>query len=136
MAHPTEKTKQLAVLILQAEASRLALTETHARFRRKLDVPARIKASISGAPSKWLRGALATGLATRFLFRPGKRKVAERAKKAKRQRGFLFGTLALLFTLSKPAMKIYASKLLRDYLSRRFTAGAQGRPMAVRKSPY
>lgn len=136
MAHPTKKPKQLAELIRQAEASRLALTETHARFRRRLDVPARIKASITGAPSKWLGGALVAGLATSFLFRPGKRKAAERAKKAKRQRGFFFGTLALLFTLSKPAMKIYATKLLRDYLSQRFTTGAQGRPVSVRKSPY
>jgi hypothetical protein len=136
MAHPTQKSKQLAGLILKAEASRLALTETHAHFKRKLDLPSRIKSSITGAPSKWLGGALVAGLTSSFLFRPGKRKETEREKQVKKQRGFLFGLLALIFTLSKPAAKIYATRLLKDYLARRFNTGAQGRPRVMRTSSY
>lgn len=129
MAHPTQKPKQLAELIRQAEASRLALSETHARVRRSLDVPARIKASMLGAPSKWLGGSLAAGFVTSLLFRPGKRKAAERAKKAMKPRGLLWGLAITLFTLSKPALKIYATKLLKDYLARRLAS-------AGRRTPY
>lgn len=103
---------------------------------RKFDIPARVKTAITGSPSKWLGGALLAGVGTSFLFRPGKRKAAEHAKKTKKQRGFFLGMLALLFTLSKPAMKIYATKLLKDYLSQRFESGAQARPVASRTSPY
>lgn len=130
MAHPTEKSKQLAGLIQQAEASRLALTETHARFRRRLDVPAHIKSSITGAPVKWLGGSLVAGLAASLFLRPRKKKIPAKAVIVKKQRGFMLGLLALLFTLSKPALKIYATNLLRDYLARRLSG------VAVRTPPY
>jgi hypothetical protein len=128
MAQTTQKTKQLAELIRQAEASRLSLTESHARIRRSLDVPTRLRASVAGAPSKWLGSSLVAGLATSFLFRPGRRKAAERAKKAVKRRGLAFGLLTMLFTLSKPALKIYAMNLLREYVARRLTGATPHRP--------
>ncbi len=128
MAQPTEKSKQLAALILQAEASRTKLTETHARFRRKLDLPARIKSSVTGAPAKWLGGSLAAGLAASLFFRPKKKRFPAKAVIVNKQRGLVFGLLTLLFTLSKPALKIYATNLLRDYLARRLTGAARRTP--------
>ena len=136
MAHPTEKSKQLAELVRRGAESRLMLTGAHTRLRHSLDLPSRIKAAITGAPAKWLGGALIAGFGASFLFRPDKKKLAAKAAAAKKERGFLLGMLALVFTLAKPAVKIYATKLLKDYLSRRLTTGAQGSPRVMRTPPY
>jgi hypothetical protein len=136
MAHPTEKSKRLAELVKRGEASRRNLTNAHAGLMQAIDLPSRIKASMSGSPAKWLGGSLAAGLAVSLLFRPGKKKAPSRLPALKRERGFLSGLLALAFSLSKPALKIYATKLLKDYLARRLSAGAQGRPFGVRTPPY
>jgi hypothetical protein len=121
--------------VRQAEASRLRLSETHARLKRALDVPSRIKASVTDGPAKWLGGSLVAGIATSFLFRSRKKKVSARARAVKKERSFLFGLLTLLFTLSKPVVKMYASKLLKDYLTRRFVGGAYGRAGSLRVPP-
>ncbi|MFM2197827.1 MAG: hypothetical protein RLZZ505_1259 [Verrucomicrobiota bacterium] len=128
MAYPTEKSKRLADLVKQGENSRLVLSDAHARLRHTLDVPSRIKSSITGAPAKWLGGSLVAGLAASLLFRSGKKKTPAQIVTVKKERGFLLGLLALAFTLVKPAAKIYATKLLKDYLSRRFMDGAAARP--------
>lgn len=136
MAQQTDKQKQLAGLILQAEASRLALTEAQARLRHRLDLPARIKSTVASSPSKWLGGALFAGLATSFLFRSRKRKEVDIEKKAKRPQGFVFGLLSFLFNLAKPSLKIYATKLLKDYLAGRFMTDSQSRQESMRTPPY
>jgi hypothetical protein len=112
------------------------LTGAHTRLRHSLDLPSRIKAAITGAPAKWLGGALIAGFGASFLFRQDKKKPAAKAAAVKKERGFLLGLLTLVFTLSKPAVKIYATKLLKDYLSRRLTTGAQGSPRVMRTPPY
>jgi len=136
MAHSTEKSKRLAELVKQGETSRLALSGAHARLRQTLDMPSRIKSSITSAPAKWLGGSLVAGFATSLLFRSGKKQAPAQIVSAKKERGFVPGLLALLFTLSKPAVKIYATKLLKDYLSRRLIEGSHGRPAAMRMPPY
>jgi hypothetical protein len=135
MAQSTEKSKQLGELVRQAEASRLRLSETHARIRKALDLPSRIKASVADGPAKWLGGSLVAGIATSFLFRSRKKKVSARVKAVKKERNFLLGSLTLLFALSKPVAKIYASKLLKDYLTRRFVSGAHGRAGSLHVPP-
>ena len=136
MAQSTEKSKRLGELVRQAEASRLRLSETHARLKKTLDVPSRIKASFTDGPAKWLGGSLVAGVATGFLFRPRKSKVSARVKSVRKERNFLFGLVALLFTLSKPVAKIYASKFLKDYLTRRFVGGTHGRAGSLRAPPH
>lgn len=108
------------------------LTGAHARLRHSLDLPSRIKAAITGAPAKWLGGALIAGFGASFLFRPDKKKSTAKVAAVKKERGFLLGLLALGFTLFKPAVKIYATKLLKDYLSRRLMTGAEASPRAMR----
>jgi hypothetical protein len=128
MAYQSEKSKQLAELVKQGEASRLILTGAHARLRHTLETPSRIKSSITGAPAKWLGGSLVVGFATSLLFRSGKKKAPAQVIRVKKERGFVLGLLTLAFTLVKPAAKIYATKLLKDYLSRRFNDGSATRP--------
>ena len=98
-----------------------------------LDLPSRLKASMSGSPAKWLGGSLAVGLVASLLFRSRKKNLPSRLATVKKERGSL---LSLAFSLSKPVLKIYATKLLKDYLARRLMAGEQGRPSATRTPPY
>ena len=133
MADPTEKSKRLAELVKRSEASRLALSDAHAGLMHALDLPSRLKASMSGSPAKWLGGSLAAGLVASLLFRSRKKNPPSRLATVKKERGSL---LSLAFSLSKPVLKIYATKLLKDYLARRLMAGEQGRPSAMRTPPY
>ena len=133
MADPTEKSKRLAELVKRSEASRLTLSDAHAGLMHALDLPSRLKASMSGSPAKWLGGSLAAGLVASLLFRSRKKNPPSRLATVKKERGSL---LSLAFSLSKPVLKIYATKLLKDYLARRLMAGEQGRPSGTRTPPY
>lgn len=134
MAQPTEIDKALAEMIRVSEASRHVLTESHDQLRRALDVPARIKESITGAPGKWLGGSLVAGLAASLLFR--RKKAPEKVKELKRQRGFLLGLLSVAFTMGKPLAKAYATRMLGDYAASRIANGSQGRIPRREAPPY
>jgi hypothetical protein len=136
MAQSTEKNKRLAELVMQGEVSRLKLSEAHAQLKRTLDLPGRVKSSVKDEPAKWLGGSLVAGLAASFLFRSRKKKLSAHLKAVKKERSFFFGLITLLFTLSKPVAKIYASKILKDYLTRRFVNGAHDRRETLRMPPY
>lgn len=112
------------------------LASAHTRLRHTLDFPSRIKATITGAPGKWLGGAVIAGFGASLLFRPEKKKPSAKVAAVKKERGFVVGMLALAFTLAKPAVKIYATKLLKDYLSSRLMTGAGGSPRTMRTPPY
>ncbi len=127
MAQPTEKSKQIAELIKQGENSRLLLGDANSGLIKVLDVPSRIRSSLTGAPSKWLGGSLIAGIAASLLFRRRKKTAPERIFSTTKEHGLVHGILALVFTLSKPAIKIYATKLLKDYLTRRMCESSHGR---------
>ena len=134
MAQQTEKQMTLQELTQRSEAARLRLTESHARLKHKLDLPARAKESVMEKPMKWLGGSLATGFMGSFLFR--RKKTPEKVKELKRQRGFLLGALSLALAMGKPLAKVYATKLLKDYLAGRIASGQWGRFANVGKPPY
>lgn len=136
MADPTEKSKRLAELVKRSEASRLALSDAHAGLMHAMDLPSRLKSSMSASPVKWLGGSMAASLVASLLFRSRKKNAPALLATVKKERGSLPGLLSLVFSLSKPALKIYASKLLKDYLARRLMAGEQGRPSGMRTSRY
>jgi hypothetical protein len=132
MADPTEKSKRLAELVKRSEASRLALSDAHAGLMHAMDLPSRLKSSMSASPIKWLGGSMAASLVASLLFRSRKKNAPARLATVKKERGSLPGLLSLALSLSKPVLKIYATKLLKDYLARRLMAGEQGRPSATR----
>jgi hypothetical protein len=136
MAYPTEKSKRLAELVRQGEAARSTLTDAHRGLMHAIDLPSRIKSSITSAPAKWLGGSLLAGLATSFIFRKREKKTSVRTLATGKEHGPMYGLATLVFTLSKPALKIYATKLLKDYLTRRFLSGAHGHPATLRTPPY
>lgn len=126
MAKPTEKSKQIAEFIKQGENSRLLLSDANSRLIKVLDVPSRIRSSLTGAPSKWLGRSLIAGIAASLLFRQRKKTAPERIFTTTKEHGLFHGILALVFTLSKPAIKIYATKFLEEYLSRRMSENPHG----------
>jgi len=73
-----------------------------------------------------------------MLFGKKKRKKKPRRSEqpGKRSRGFLMGSLALSITVLKPFAKMYATKLIRDYLRNQLSKGAAGRAGARGRSIY
>jgi hypothetical protein len=129
MAKPTQQETEIAELIRRSEASRLRLSDAHAALKDRMDVSARLKESLKTEPAKWLGGSLVAGFVASRLFRP-RRKSAENIPRVKKQRNFLFGTLALATTLAKPAAKIYATKLVKDYLKKHLENASARRPVS------
>lgn len=124
----------LEELVRRSEASRILLTESHARMKHALDFPSRARESLRDAPGKWLGGSLAVGFLTSFLFK--RRKSPAKVEKPKHRHGFLIGLLTLAFTMGKPFAKAYALKMLKDYLSARLVSGARERVARGGNQPY
>ena len=127
-------TKALAELIRVGDVSRQRLAESHAHMQGFLDIPARIKSSFTEMPGRWLGGSLVAGLAASLLFRKGK--APEKVKTLKRQKGLLLGILSLAFTIGKPLAKVYATKILKEYLTSRFSSGYDPRIVRRQTPPY
>lgn len=134
MAKPTQKV-EIAELVRRSEAARLHLSDAHSALKDKLNVPARLKESLKAEPTKWLGGSLVAGLVASRVFRK-KKKPPEKVLSVKKQRNLLLGTLTLAFTLAKPAAKIYATKLLKDYFRKQLDNGGTRRPVTGNISRY
>ena len=134
MAKSTQKTLELAELIRRSEAARVQIGHAHLQLKKKLDIPLRLRDSLKSSPMKWLGGSLGVGFLGSFLFRSKRPEV--RHEPEKKHRGWFIGLLMMLFALVKPSLKIYATKLLKDYLQHQITARS-GNPLANdRRNPY
>ncbi|MEP2775728.1 MAG: hypothetical protein ABJQ29_04620 [Luteolibacter sp.] len=137
MAKQIQAKPDLGELIRRSEAARASLSQSGAELKQKFNLAGRAKDAVKKDPAKAIGGSLVAGFVLKkLLFRkkkPSLRKAhqAEKITHLKKERGFLLGLLALLATLAKPAVKMYATKLLKDYLQRRFLVGSQGRPRAA-----
>jgi hypothetical protein len=131
MAKPTQQSLELAELIRRSEAARIQIGHAHLQFKKKLDVPLRIRDSLKSSPLKWLGGSLGLGLLGSFLFRPKRTEI--RYEPEKKHRGWFVGLLMMLFALAKPTLKIYATKLIKDYLQNQLSARSGH---SVRNDPY
>lgn len=130
MAKTTKTTVKISELIAQSEAARLQLGKSHAEFKCKLDLPTRLRESVKAEPTKWIGGSAAVGLVGSFLLRRKKKpkQLARRAKKVKKQKSLPLAALGMVFTAMKPAAKIYATKLLKDYFKNQISSGTALRP--------
>lgn len=110
MDQPPAQSPEIAELIRRLESSRKRLGEHALDLRRKLDVPARLKGSISAQPLAWFGGSLGAGLLASTLFR--------RPRKEKKRRGLIGMLFGLLVTLLKPSLKGFlATELQRRFLN-------------------
>ena len=118
MVKSTQQQAEIAELIRRSETARLQLSDAHAALKDKLNVPARLKESLKAEPKKWMGGSLVAGLLFSRMFRSRKPQ-QEKVQQVRKQRNILLGALALLVSLAKPAAKIYATNLLREYFQRK-----------------
>jgi len=135
MAKSTQETIELGRLIRRSEAARLQIGLAHTRLKRKLDLPSRLKNSVKSEPAKWLGGSVVAGFVASFLFKL-KKGTADRKTGKGIKRGFSLGLLRFVLKLAKPAAKIYASKLIKDYLGSQLRKGISERSTAEERARY
>ncbi len=134
MAKSTQKSHELAELIRRSEAARIQIGHAHLQFKKKLDIPLRIRDSLKSSPMKWLGGSLGVGFLGSFLFRSKRPEV--RHEPEKKHRGWFVGLLMMLFTLVKPSLKIYATKMLKDYLQHQMSVRSGNSLVNDGRNPY
>lgn len=128
MDSETINTRKIRELLRQAEAARSVIHTDVALLKHRLDVPARIRESLSQRPGTWLFGSLGAGLLASIALR-GRAPRAER--KAKGWKSVVFG---LAMTAARPLLKTYLTGQLD-----RFTAnmrGNQATPGPQPRGPY
>jgi len=108
MARDPKKRPEAAELIRRIENSRNELQGHVVQLKRSLDVPSRIKQSVTTRPLAWFGGSLGLGVVASRVLR---RKPKKNQKKS--VAGFLF---TAILTLLKPALK----GMLIGELQRRF----------------
>jgi hypothetical protein len=122
MAKGTEERAKLAELVRRSAVARERIGQAHSGFKRRFDVQERLKTSIKTQPMKWLGGSLLAGMAGSFLL-GGRRK-----REASVFRGGISGMarrgiLGLAMKVAKPALQVYATKLLKEYVEARLVGG-------------
>jgi len=79
-------------------------------LRHRLDIPSRIRGSLSDHPSAWLLASLASGLAASFLFR-------RKPPIATNRRAIPGILLGLTLTAARPLAKIWLAKHLKHWIA-------------------
>lgn len=134
MAKPTQKSLELAELVRRGDVARIQIGQAHLELRRKLEVPLRIRDSLKSSPLKWIGGSLGLGFVSSFLFRSGRGESKHAPEK--KHRGWFVGLLMMIFALVKPSLKVYATKLLTDYLQNHLSSRLSGFDRSDRRNPY
>jgi hypothetical protein len=114
---------EIEALIQQAQAARDRLSGQAAVLRQQLDIPARIRSSLSGHPGSWMAGSLVSGLAASLLFRR-KRKPAP----VQKPKGTLFAVLGLILTALRPLAKVWLANQAERWLTQNLPKNASARP--------
>lgn len=112
------KDQEIERLIRRSDAARSCLEGEAVSFKRRLDVPARIRGSLKEHPVGWLLGSLASGLAASLFLR-----FKPHAPEQKR-RGLPLTLLGLTFTAVRPMAKVWLADQVKNYLMRQSTASA------------
>lgn len=134
MAKPTQKSLELAELVRRSDAARIQIRQAHLELRRKLEVPLRIRDSLKSSPLKWIGGSLGIGFVSSLLFRY--RRSESKHSTEKKNRGWFIESLLMIYTLVKPSLKVYATKLLTDYLQKQLSDRLSGSTRNDHRDPY
>ncbi len=115
---------QIERLIQLSATARGCLSEESAAFRRKLDIPSRLRNALSENPTSWLFGSVASGLAASLLLR------RKPSLQTHIRSGGLFRTLlGLVLTAVQPMLRVWLTQLMS-----RWAASATAAPSAARTS--
>lgn len=142
MAHKHQEKVNIQKLIERSEKARETITEARLELKNKFDVAGRVREAVTSDPVKLVGGSLVGGYLLKKIFFRGKRhpkrapKHREEVNHLKKERGVLIGILGMFLALAKPAAKMYATKLIRDYFKKRLASGTAGRPAAANIPKY
>ena len=113
MAANIPNEQEIQRLIRQADSARSCLKAEYLELRQRLDVPARLRQSLKFHAGGWLAGALASGAATGFLLRGGKRR---RDGSSKKRGGIFMAGLGLILTALRPFAKVWLTDRVKTHL--------------------
>lgn len=106
--------REIQRLIQTGDTARGVLGSEIRAFKHKLDVPARIKDSLTSHPTGWLGGSLVAGMAGSLLFR-------RKAKREQVKKKGLWGiALGLAISALRPFIKVWLAGQLKSYLAAKF----------------
>lgn len=115
MVQKSLTTPSVQELLRRSETARRRLGYDIAAFKRKLDVPARMKESLQKHPTGWVGGSVVAGLLTSFLLRGRKPKPLKEEKV--RRAGLAGLALTAGGALMRPLVKSVVTSYLRKKLS-------------------
>jgi hypothetical protein len=105
--------QEIQRLIRASDSARHTLQSEATLLRQKLDVPARLRASLKSSPTGWLMGSLASGFGLSLLFR------RQAPPQEKKKRSLPITLLGLTLTAARPLAKIWLADQAKNYLSNR-----------------
>lgn len=127
MAAKIKKLREIERLKEEAKAARVGITASKDRLTNQFAVVERMKDALTSKPAIVVAGSLVGGFLLKRILPSGARRVrkkssaqkVDRIQSLKKERGFLVGLIGLLIALAKPAAKLYATKLVKDYFAGR-----------------
>lgn len=125
MVRELSEKAEIQQLIRLAEVSRSCLGDEVSALKRRLDVPSRIRASLSDHPTSWLFGSLASGLAASLMFR--RRPAPAVVKKSRGMVGILLG---VGLTAARPLLKVWLTNQVGRWLSDSSSNAPGDRPVS------
>ena len=142
MAHQHKNKVDIQKLIERSEKARDTITEARLELKNKFDIAGRVRETLTSDPAKLVGGSVVGGYFLKKLFFRKKRREHpsyynnQEVSHLKKERGFLLGAIAMIVALAKPVAKMYATKLLKDYLQRRLRGGTMERQTVSKISRY
>ena len=127
--NPPENAEIQRLIDLSA-AARSCLTGEVRALQHRLDVPARLRGSLTSHPATWMFGSLATGLATSLLWQRNPRAGNSPPTTAKPSRGIPSKLLGLAWVATRPMMKIWLGDQLKNWLAGQAFRSPAGRLLA------
>lgn len=107
MDRQPSKPTDVEILIQASQASRQLLSREIAGLKHRLDVPARVRESLTREPATWVLGSVVSGLFASLLFRRPK-------TVAQKSRSFSRKLLGLTLTAAQPIIKASLSGWLKE----------------------
>ena len=102
--------QEIQRLILLSASARATLDYQAGVLRRRLDMPARLHASLKHHPRTWLLASLAAGFTTSYLFR-------RRPPTTIKRRAWPTSMATIAWSVARPLIKIWLGKQLQNWLA-------------------
>jgi hypothetical protein len=113
MDRKLSKNQEIRRLIQQSDSARFCLEREAISLKQRLDVPARIRSSLSKNPTGWFLGSIGSGLAASMLFRRKERGTLE-----KKSRSLSSTLIGLGVSAARPMAKAWLAGQAKRYFTK------------------